>query len=334
LDAESEEEANGKGEDAIEEMAEEEIEEIEKEGGEEQAEGEDGSESDGSEESDSSDSDNDSDQLDPEQQVDQSELAWNILETARVALANATNPEQKYLLSEIHLALADVALESDHVDLAFGEFQKCIDLRVGLGDQRSIAEVYFFAGIAIQTEKREESLEFVQKAQTILETLAATAEPQLKEELDAILVDVRKRVLEIKDYIETAKKLEEAEAAEMAKVKPDLPSAITDFGTVGGMKKKVPTANASAPTAKKAALPTKKESSSAASSTAPKAKKVRKNKPAKTATIDNSNSNNNNNNNNNNANSNNNSENSNPAKRKAVEKNEESIPNKKKKDEK
>jgi hypothetical protein len=317
LDAESEASGERKEgaslEDEGDDMAEEEVEEEGKESGEEASQS-------NSEDSDSdSSSDTDScDPMKPEDQTNQSELAWNILETARVALSNAKNPEQKYLLSEIHLALADIALESDHVEIAFGEFQKSIDIRVGLGDQRSIAEVYFFAGIAIQTEKREESLEFVQKAQSILEELALTADAILKEELDAILVDVRKRVFEIKDYIENMKKLMEAEAEERVRVKPDLPTAITDFGTVGGMKKKTPTLGAKKPATKTSGI-------------SPKTKK--KTDKAK-ATKSNNNASNNSNSNSSNNNTEINDDPLKSIKRKAPKEEEDIAPNKKQKDEK
>lgn len=160
------------------------------------------------------------------------ELAWNILERARLALQKSEDPEYKFLLSEVHEKLADVALESDNIEGAFEEFQNCIAIRTALGEKRSLAEVYFLAGIAMQNEKKAESLDFLQKAQTILEELLMKSTDENKrEEFISIIVDVKKRVAEVKDMIENSNKVEPLTTLKTSD------GAVRDLGVVGGTKR-------------------------------------------------------------------------------------------------
>jgi tetratricopeptide (TPR) repeat protein len=189
-----------------------------------EGEGGNGEESDGSSEL-TSDSEEQADE------VDSLELAWDILERARFALQKTEDPDFKFLLSEVHERLADVALESDNIEGAFEEFQKCIVIRAELGEKRSLAEVYFLAGIAIQNEKKVESLDFLQKAQTILEELLMKSPENKKEELISIIIDVKKRVAEVKDLIENSNKIETNQSLKTSD------GVVRDFGVVGGTRK-------------------------------------------------------------------------------------------------
>lgn len=76
------------------------------------------------------------------------ELAWQILELARIAFQD--DEDKRKELSNVHLSLANVAVESDNIQGAIEEFDECIRIRSDLmGNHRQVAEVYYLKGVAL-----------------------------------------------------------------------------------------------------------------------------------------------------------------------------------------
>jgi len=143
-----------------------------------------------------------------EEVADDLEVAWDVLEMSRAILTHKSgdNPDAEKL-SNIHLALGSIAVETDNFELAVKEYEDCIDLRKkSLGDRhRKTAEAYYMLAMAYCSSegKLGQAIEKLTETQSILEENLKIAEEQKNEmeviEISDLLEEVKLRIDDMKN---------------------------------------------------------------------------------------------------------------------------------------
>ncbi|CAH0667111.1 unnamed protein product [Chilo suppressalis] len=178
--------------------------------------------------------------LDNEDDVDNLQLSWEMLDLARSILRRRVEvgggDSARALLADVHLALGEVALESETYDKAVIDMQSCLDLQKELyrTDDRRIAETHYQIGLANSLASNfEDAITHFKNAATILETRiktlenpeAATDDATVKKfkasdpfysvegeikELKELLPEIQEKIQDMMDYkAETVKRLRE-----------------------------------------------------------------------------------------------------------------------------
>ncbi|XP_013199592.2 nuclear autoantigenic sperm protein [Amyelois transitella] len=172
---------------------------------------------------------------------DNLQLAWEMLELSRIILdkrvTNGGGDAARALLADVHLALGEVALESETYDKAVVDMQNCLDLQKELygTDDRRIAETHYQIGLANYLASNfEEAITHFKNAANILESriktlenpAAATEDVTVKKyssadphytiegeikELKELLPQIQEKIQDMMDYkAETIKRVREA----------------------------------------------------------------------------------------------------------------------------
>ncbi|KAJ8729943.1 hypothetical protein PYW07_016981 [Mythimna separata] len=122
-------------------------------------------------------------EADAEDDVDNLQLAWEMLDLARSILyrrvQDCGGDAARALLADVHLALGEVALESETYDKAVTDMQSCLDLQKELyrSDDRRIAETHYQIGLANSLASNfEDAITHFKNAANILETRIKTLE--------------------------------------------------------------------------------------------------------------------------------------------------------------
>ncbi|KAJ2937882.1 hypothetical protein O0L34_g18704 [Tuta absoluta] len=129
--------------------------------------------------------------LENEDDVENLQLAWEMLDLSRSILENRVQDgggeAARALLADAHLALGEVALESETYDKAVADMQSCLELQKELyrGDDRRIAETHYQIGLANSLASNfEEAITHFKNAANILETRIQTLESPARASAD------------------------------------------------------------------------------------------------------------------------------------------------------
>ncbi|PZC82300.1 hypothetical protein B5X24_HaOG210856 [Helicoverpa armigera] len=121
--------------------------------------------------------------VDAEDDVDNLQLAWEMLDLARSILYRRVQEGggdvSRAQLADVYLALGEVALESETYDKAVTDMQSCLDLQKELyrSDDRRIAETHYQIGLANSLASNfEDAITHFKNAANILETRIKTLE--------------------------------------------------------------------------------------------------------------------------------------------------------------
>uniref|UniRef100_A0A3Q3VKG5 Tetratricopeptide SHNi-TPR domain-containing protein n=1 Tax=Mola mola TaxID=94237 RepID=A0A3Q3VKG5_MOLML len=189
-----------KGEDGTENEKEAEKESADKE--EEEAEG--------GEEEEEEEGDDDSD--DDEEEVGNLQLAWEMLEVAKVIYKRKDSKEEQLMAAQTHLKLGEVSSESGNYTQALEDFQECLKLQVKHldPDSRLLAETHYQLGLTysldLQHSRAVEELNSsiavirsrLDKLRELLEKAegpeALPEERKEMEELEALLPEIQEKV--------------------------------------------------------------------------------------------------------------------------------------------
>ncbi|XP_073945517.1 nuclear autoantigenic sperm protein isoform X2 [Choristoneura fumiferana] len=120
--------------------------------------------------------------LENEDDVDNLQLAWEMLDLARSILRKRAEKDggaSRAQLAEVHLALGEVALESETYDKAVIDMQSCLEIQKELypSDDRRIAETHYQIGLANSLASSfEDAITHFKNAANILETRIKTLE--------------------------------------------------------------------------------------------------------------------------------------------------------------
>ncbi|XP_049868888.1 histone-binding protein N1/N2 [Pectinophora gossypiella] len=118
-----------------------------------------------------------------EDDVDNLQLAWEMLDLSRSILHRRVQEgggdAARALLADVHLALGEVALESETYDKAVTDMQSCLELQKELyrSDDRRIAETHYQIGLANSLASNfEDAITHFKNAANILESRIKTLE--------------------------------------------------------------------------------------------------------------------------------------------------------------
>ncbi|CAG4961156.1 unnamed protein product [Parnassius apollo] len=121
--------------------------------------------------------------LENEDDVDNLQLAWEMLDLARSILHRRVETGggdgDRALLADVHLALGEVALESETYDKAVIDMMSCLEIQKKLygSDDRRIAETHYQIGLANSLASNfEDAIMHFKNAANILETRIKTLE--------------------------------------------------------------------------------------------------------------------------------------------------------------
>ncbi|XP_026330073.1 histone-binding protein N1/N2-like isoform X2 [Hyposmocoma kahamanoa] len=134
---------------------------------------------------------NDESVMENEDDVDNLQLAWEMLDLSRNILARRAaqgGDAARALLADVHLALGEVALESETYDKAVLDMQSCLEIQKELyrSDDRRIAETHYQIGLANSLASNfEDAITHFKNAANILESRIRTLENPTAASLDA-----------------------------------------------------------------------------------------------------------------------------------------------------
>jgi tetratricopeptide (TPR) repeat protein len=110
-----------------------------------------------------------------EETSDELELAWEVLDLARLIYADSASSDQKarIALSNVYCDLGDVSMETESFSQAADDFLKAIEIKKDLGvdHERDLASVYFKYAMALEYNNcLSEAVDPLIKAETILKS--------------------------------------------------------------------------------------------------------------------------------------------------------------------
>ncbi|CAH3906466.1 unnamed protein product [Pieris brassicae] len=147
--------------------------------------------------------------LDNEDDVDNLQLAWEMLDLARSILdrrAQSNAEGARSLLADVHLTLGEVALESETYDKAVIDMMSCLEIQKELysSDDRRIAETHYQIGLANSLASNfEDAITHFKNAANILESRIKSLEgPEPTDAAQAEIKELKELLPEIQDKIQ------------------------------------------------------------------------------------------------------------------------------------
>ncbi|CAF4823925.1 unnamed protein product [Pieris macdunnoughi] len=144
-----------------------------------------------------------------EDDVDNLQLAWEMLDLARSILerrAESNAEGARSLLADVHLTLGEVALESETYDKAVIDMMSCLEIQKELysSDDRRIAETHYQIGLANSLASNfEEAITHFKNAANILESRIKSLEgPEPTDAAQAEIKELKELLPEIQDKIQ------------------------------------------------------------------------------------------------------------------------------------
>lgn len=156
-----------------------------------------------------------------EEDINNLQLAWEVLESGKLILLKRGPPGWKHL-AEAHRLLGEVAMESGNQQGALTDLQACLDLlaKIEPCDPRAIAETYYQLGLAYSLANEfDASIEQFNEATSLLQShiqrLEESKDSQKKEdpfysvegeikELKELLPEIQEKIADMKDFKEEA----------------------------------------------------------------------------------------------------------------------------------
>jgi len=186
-------ETNDKGEDDMEEDEEEE--------------GTEGEEVEGAEEKadDKAEGTTDKDSKDDDDDVTNLQLAWEVLELAKLIFARHNTKEMKLKCAEVHLKLGEVGIENSQYDQAIEDLKECLKIQQQYLEKESrlIAETHYQIGIAcVFSTKYHIALENLRKAVSVINAKLSELHKAIENEKDSALVsNIQKEIRDLKEIL-------------------------------------------------------------------------------------------------------------------------------------
>ncbi|XP_069050305.1 nuclear autoantigenic sperm protein isoform X3 [Lepisosteus oculatus] len=186
---------------------------------------------DGEEEEDDDDNDGEGtaeDKDSEEEEVGNLQLAWEMLEVAKVIYKRKDNKDDQLMAAQAHLKLGEVSVESGNYVQALEDFQECLSIQLKhlLPHSRLLAETHYQLGLAYgYTNQYDLSIQhFTSSVQVIESRLAMlqeaidkaegagspTDQQKEMEELKQLLPDIREKIEDAKESQKTASVASEA----------------------------------------------------------------------------------------------------------------------------
>ncbi|KAL0966288.1 hypothetical protein UPYG_G00293420 [Umbra pygmaea] len=149
------------------------------------------------------------------EEVGNLQLAWEMLEVAKVIYKRKTSTEDQLLAAQAHLKLGEVAAESGNYSQAVEDFQECLSLQLKhlASDSRLLAETHYQLGLTLSSDcQYSQAIEhFNHSARVITSRLAKLQEGLEKAEGAEVTPEEKKEMEELKALLpEIQEKVEDA----------------------------------------------------------------------------------------------------------------------------
>ncbi|XP_061488742.1 nuclear autoantigenic sperm protein isoform X2 [Rhineura floridana] len=154
------------------------------------------------------------------------ELAWDMLELAKVIYKRQDTKEAQLLVAQAHLKLGEVSIESENYSQAIEEFRSCLAIQQKYleAHDRLLAETHYHLGLAFHYDNQydeavlqySKSMEVIDTRTVMLtERLKAKGEGSAEDEKE--IIELKGLLPEIKEKIEDSKESQKsARVAELA----------------------------------------------------------------------------------------------------------------------
>merc|ERR1712038_4042 len=160
-----------------------------------------------------------------EEDVSHLQLAWEILELAKIIYTRHDSKEMKLKAAEAHLKLGEVGLETEQYETSIEDFEKCLALQQAHleAESRLIAETHYQIGLAsCFAQKYDNSLKHLRTAVEVIrskikkleELIAEDEKPENKDkkevaDLKEILPDILAKIEDTEDEKKSQEKVKQ-----------------------------------------------------------------------------------------------------------------------------
>lgn len=183
---------------------------------------EDAKESSDNEAEDGDDDDGQADAGEAEVEEDDFQIAWEILDVARLIYSKQDSPLAKQVTAEIHVDLGDLQMENEQFEQAISDYHQALAIHESMGDnsnqvRRTMASIYFKLALAFEYgNKQEEALMPLQSALGLLssclnDSIDKTGNNNTGEskELGGLIDEIKNRIADIQSAMSKSQLLKE-----------------------------------------------------------------------------------------------------------------------------
>ncbi|XP_044920386.1 nuclear autoantigenic sperm protein isoform X2 [Mustela putorius furo] len=160
---------------------------------------------------------NKSPQENEEEEIGNLELAWDMLDLAKIIFKRQETKEAQLYAAQAHLKLGEVSVESENYVQAVEEFQACLNLQEQYleAHDRLLAETHYQLGLAYgYNSQYDEAVAQFSKSIEVIEKRMAVLSEQMKE-AEGSSTDYEKEIEELKELLpEIREKIEDAKESQ------------------------------------------------------------------------------------------------------------------------
>ncbi|XP_010593620.1 nuclear autoantigenic sperm protein isoform X2 [Loxodonta africana] len=179
-----------------------------------------------------------------EEEIGNLELAWDMLDLAKIIFKRQETKEAQLYAAQAHLKLGEVSVESENYVQAVEEFQACLNLQEQYleAHDRLLAETHYQLGLAYgYNSQYDEAVAQFSKSIEVIEKRMAVLNEQKKEaegsptEYEKEIEELKELLPEIREKIEDAKESQRSgNVAELALKATLVESSTSGFTSSGG----------------------------------------------------------------------------------------------------
>ncbi|XP_078187705.1 nuclear autoantigenic sperm protein isoform X10 [Callithrix jacchus] len=180
-----------------------------------------------------------------EEEIGNLELAWDMLDLAKIIFKRQETKEAQLYAAQAHLKLGEVSVESENYVQAVEEFQSCLNLQEQYleAHDRLLAETHYQLGLAYgYNSQYDEAVAQFSKSIEVIEKRMAVLNEQVKEaerssaECKKEIEELKELLPEIREKIEDAKESQRSgNVAELALKATLVESSTSGFTPSGGI---------------------------------------------------------------------------------------------------
>jgi tetratricopeptide (TPR) repeat protein len=157
-----------------------------------------------------------------EEEEDDFQIAWEILDVARLIYSKQDSPLAKQVTAEIHMDLGDLQMENEQFEQAISDYHQALAIHESMGDsssqtRRAIASIYFKLALAFEYgNKQEDALNPLESALSLLtsclndciDKIGSSSSAEVKE-LEGLVDEIKNRIADIQSSMAKSQLLKE-----------------------------------------------------------------------------------------------------------------------------
>uniref|UniRef100_A0A0D9S7F7 Nuclear autoantigenic sperm protein n=2 Tax=Chlorocebus sabaeus TaxID=60711 RepID=A0A0D9S7F7_CHLSB len=152
-----------------------------------------------------------------EEEIGNLELAWDMLDLAKIIFKRQETKEAQLYAAQAHLKLGEVSVESENYVQAVEEFQSCLNLQEQYleAHDRLLAETHYQLGLAYgYNSQYDEAVAQFSKSIEVIEKRMAVLKEHVKE-AEGLSAEYKKEIEELKELLpEIREKIEDAKESQ------------------------------------------------------------------------------------------------------------------------